>query len=378
MGRLSGRQTPSGPKGRAPVTGRKRASMAVNRAIPGQLRDEEMQAIELLARLVPKGGQIVEVGSLLGLSSWIWAKNAAEGVTVHCLDPWELAGGGNFQKLASSHRQTFTRDQFLRNVADCDNIQAHRGFSPQDFQDWAQPVDLYFEDAVHTDPILAQNLAFWSGRLAPAGIVSGHDYVEKFADVRRGARALARSLGRRLQVIGSLWFALPAEAAYREAAERRAIVEALDALAARHRPGALIMKDEIEEAVALIGAQGPMAGDIEIAARGSAPEGGGTAPAARGVFTNRSAEAIPCRINETVYAEIGYEIYEGGVKAGTGRIPVDGDSILPGQAIPFEIPLDPLPPKDAQLKIGLLYRHAMWLDRKGIASKIVKISDMTE
>ncbi|WP_238311213.1 class I SAM-dependent methyltransferase [Methylobacterium organophilum] len=352
--------------------------MAVNRAIPGQLRDEEMQAIELLARLVPKGGQIVEVGSLLGLSSWIWAKNAAEGVTVHCLDPWELAGGGNFQKLASSHRQTFTRDQFLRNVADCDNIQAHRGFSPQDFQDWAQPVDLYFEDAVHTDPILAQNLAFWSGRLAPAGIVSGHDYVEKFADVRRGARALARSLGRRLQVIGSLWFALPAEAAYREAAERRAIVEALDALAARHRPGALIMKDEIEEAVALIGAQGPMAGDIEIAARGSAPEGGGTAPAARGVFTNRSAEAIPCRINETVYAEIGYEIYEGGVKAGTGRIPVDGDSILPGQAIPFEIPLDPLPPKDAQLKIGLLYRHAMWLDRKGIASKIVKISDMTE
>ena len=45
---------------------------------PGQLHREEMRAIELLAQLVPENGHIVEVGYLLGLSSWIWAKSVQD------------------------------------------------------------------------------------------------------------------------------------------------------------------------------------------------------------------------------------------------------------------------------------------------------------
>ena len=61
--------------------------MSINVNIPGQLHIEEMHAIELLARLVPENGVIVEVGSLLGCSSWIWANNAHPSVKVFCIDP---------------------------------------------------------------------------------------------------------------------------------------------------------------------------------------------------------------------------------------------------------------------------------------------------
>jgi len=39
--------------------------------IPGQLSTKEKEAIALIAHLVPRSGTVVEVGSLLGLSSWL-------------------------------------------------------------------------------------------------------------------------------------------------------------------------------------------------------------------------------------------------------------------------------------------------------------------
>ena len=183
--------------------------MRINRSIPGQLREDEQVAIALVASLVPKDGKIVEVGSLLGRSSWIWSRNADPSVTVYCIDPW--TGGGNFKKLADEADQTFSRQQFQANVADCPNIVALQGYSPRDFLDWTAPIDLYFEDAVHTDPILAENLEFWGGKLVPTGILCGHDYIDRFPDVKRGAETAARKLNRRLRVINSFWFALPPE-----------------------------------------------------------------------------------------------------------------------------------------------------------------------
>ena len=185
--------------------------MLINRSIPGQLREEEQFAIALLAKLVPINGTIIEVGSLLGRSSWIWAKNAHSSVTVNCIDPWEKTGGSNFKKLAGENNQTFSLRQFKINTADCHNVVALQGFSPADFRDWRGQIDLYFEDAVHTDPILAENLGFWGSRLKPNGILCGHDFVDNFPDVQRSAREAAAAMNRKLHVIGSLWFILPEE-----------------------------------------------------------------------------------------------------------------------------------------------------------------------
>jgi len=63
--------------------------MAYNLSIPGQITERELWAIETLAKFVPPGGIIVEVGSFLGLSSCAWAKSVHPSVTVYCIDPWD-------------------------------------------------------------------------------------------------------------------------------------------------------------------------------------------------------------------------------------------------------------------------------------------------
>ena len=174
--------------------------MPINDSIPGQLYREEMRAIELLAQLVPENGHIVEVRApFLDYRVGYGPKACTNSVTVHCIDPWELAGsGGNFKLLAENYGQTFSKEQFLANVSDCPNIRAHQGFSPDAFAIWTQPIDLYFEDAVHVDPILARNLEFWSSHLKASGILCGHDYTERFPDVRAGVVRLAERYNRRL------------------------------------------------------------------------------------------------------------------------------------------------------------------------------------
>jgi Methyltransferase domain len=83
--------------------------------------------------------------------------------------------------------------------------------SSASFEDWTDPIDLYYEDAVHVDPILAQNLAFWTGRLKLGGIICGDDYRPRFPDVRRGAGALAERCGRELIRVDFFWCLLPDE-----------------------------------------------------------------------------------------------------------------------------------------------------------------------
>src|SRR3954454_18042592 len=239
--------------------------MPINDSIPGQPHREEMRAIELLAQLVPENGHIVEVGSLLGLSSWIWAKSAHDSVTVHCIDPWELAGlGGNFKLLAESSGQTFSKEQFLANVNDCPNVRAHQGFSPDAFANWTQPIDLYFEGAVHADPILARNLEFWSSHLKASGILCGHDYTERFPDVRAGAARLAERYNRRLLTINSLWLLLPYELQESTEENTSGIVRELQDLANLYPPLDQQIVAQRSQALAVVGEINSFAYEIVI------------------------------------------------------------------------------------------------------------------
>ena len=58
---------------------------------------------------------------------------------------------------------------FAENVKDCANITQHKGYSPKDFLDWSEPVDLFFDDAVHTNPIFLENLQYWGNWSNRAG-----------------------------------------------------------------------------------------------------------------------------------------------------------------------------------------------------------------
>ncbi|EQB00624.1 hypothetical protein L288_18035 [Sphingobium quisquiliarum P25] len=178
-----------------------------NLDIPGQVSEFQLQAIEAVASLVPTGGCVVEVGSLFGRSSWAWAKSVPQDATVYCIDPWE--GNQGVRGLEQAHGIKYGIEQFREYIKDCPNIRPIQAYSPDGVGDWDIPVDVYYEDAVHTNPILDRNVKFWTSRLSPNGIACGDDYRPRFADVRAAAEWSASRPGHRLYLVDYFWCALP-------------------------------------------------------------------------------------------------------------------------------------------------------------------------
>jgi len=329
----------------------------------------------LVASLVPSNGHIVEVGSLLGLSSWIWAKSAHPSVTVHCIDPWELSGGGgNFNKLAAENSQSFTEQQFLANVKDCPNVRAHRGYSPDDFADWDQPIDLYFEDAVHTNPILWKNLEFWNGRLTPNGILCGHDYNEWFPDVVSGAERLSAARKRKLLVIHSFWLLLPDSLTGSSNARAKRTVAELEALAAKHKPtlpNPLIEQRKV--ALAKAAALAPFV--YEIAIEGAPVELAarqGEEVLVRGTARNTGGHDWPTNFGADAVLEVGAELHiEEAGKVAAARFEVPGRVLASGQSIDFHLSMIAAKGGTGYIMLDLLYRELFWFANRG--AEAVKI-----
>lgn len=174
--------------------------------IPGQISEIQLKAIEIVASLVPSGGCVVEVGSLLGRSSWAWSRSVPPDATVFCIDPWE--GNEGAHQIRNVDNSSYGYKAFLSNVADCPNIVPIRAYSPEGVT-WNNKVDLYYEDAVHTSPVIDRNLAFWVSHLTHNGIACGDDYRPRFPDVCRAVDKLSRSLNRELIVVDFFWCLLP-------------------------------------------------------------------------------------------------------------------------------------------------------------------------
>jgi hypothetical protein len=80
------------------------------------------------------------------------------------------------------------------------------GESPQDVQDWDQIVNFIFEDSSHANPMLHDNIRFWWDKLNYGGIMSGHDYNDRFPDVIYEAKLLADQEDCELHVEGDVWW----------------------------------------------------------------------------------------------------------------------------------------------------------------------------
>jgi len=175
----------------------------INLSIPGQMEPAELDRLARLARSVPPNGCIVEVGSLFGLSSWTLAKNAPPSVTVYCIDPWMSETW--MSPLEEQAGQVLSFESFRNNVAGISNIIPLPGYSPRDFVGWQRTVDLVFEDSVHTNPLLHENLSFWARLVRAGGVICGHDYCDQFPDVMAEVDRLAAHFGIRVEVTGTLW-----------------------------------------------------------------------------------------------------------------------------------------------------------------------------
>jgi hypothetical protein len=63
------------------------------------------------------------------------------------------------------------------------NIKLLQGASPSVCADWSTPIDVYFEDAEHSNPVLHSNIDFWIKYIKPNGFIIGHDYNNLCPDV---------------------------------------------------------------------------------------------------------------------------------------------------------------------------------------------------
>jgi len=294
--------------------------------------------MEAVAKLVPRDGVVVEVGSYLGRSSWAWAKSVDPSVTVYCCDPWDGYRGSS-------------RELFASHTSDCPNIVALQGYSPQDFRDWDRPIDLYFEDAVHRNPVLRENLDFWTGFLKPGGIVCGHDYLGKFPDVVKEAHALGERLGCRLLHVESFWCLLP-ESAFR-------VLEVVETMTALERDVITEFRHAIE-------------------------------PGRPSYFVNRgepltlsgsvrNATEQDWRIDAGVYSvKMGARVFS----AATGEKRIEGRGVLPVEALPagagtdYEVTVDTstLEPGEYRVRLDLVVDYVYWFESRGATAAEVSLT----
>ena len=144
----------------------------------GLMSLEEKLLLRYLSKNLAPNSIIVEVGCYVGASTAIMA-DANPQVQVHSFDPFdEISHDPNHRKildecLGQGKERTYenVRDRLNR-----PNVTLHKGYSPQDFQMWDQPIDMYFEDGLHRDPTFSANISFWTSKLKVGGILAIHDH----------------------------------------------------------------------------------------------------------------------------------------------------------------------------------------------------------
>lgn len=175
--------------------------------IPGQLSEIELVEICRIARAVPEGGIIVEVGSLFGRSSYVWANCSKPDVMVYCVDPWERVPWIiEWVEKPLAVTRPFSLDAFLHFTGNSKKIVPIQGYSPDCAGDWSTPIDVYFDDAVHEDPGFSRNVEYWLQHLKPGGVFAGDDFRPDWYDITRRVVTTAQEWRTRLQVTGNLFW----------------------------------------------------------------------------------------------------------------------------------------------------------------------------
>lgn len=104
---------------------------------------------------------IVEVGSLRGRSAFALA-TACKG-TVHCIDPFDDAGG-------------HCLPAFMENVGYLPNVHTIKGYSPAVVTEVPGDVDMVFIDGDHSRAGITADIDAWLPKTRK--LICGHDYID--------------------------------------------------------------------------------------------------------------------------------------------------------------------------------------------------------
>lgn len=175
------------------------------RGIEGWFSEDEGRWYARFARGLT-GGVFVEVGSWKGRStSFIGRICNQNGTRLVCVDHWNGSNDSLRDRYAAALAVEDVEATFRANMKElgieveviaAPSLEAAARFAPGS-------VERVFLDASHDGPSVARDLEAWSERLAPTGVLAGHDYganhpgltaaVDSFAaarslSVKRGPR----------------------------------------------------------------------------------------------------------------------------------------------------------------------------------------------
>lgn len=149
----------------------------------------EIDSLVEIAKLLPENPTIVEIGTYLGGTTRRLAKDRPDATitTIDCCEnnsSWDEPYGEYVQTYIVEKvlKDKVSKKHLLNNIRRFDNINFIEGYSPDCVGAWNTPVDLYFEDGDHFNPILSTNLKFWNQFVKPGGYMAVHDYCDECPD----------------------------------------------------------------------------------------------------------------------------------------------------------------------------------------------------
>jgi len=167
------------------------------KGIEGFFSEDEGRWYARFARSV-RGGTFVEIGSWKGRStSFIGPVCNANGTRLVCVDHWsgsaDTLTARYAEVLAVEDVEATFRDNMRAlgitvEVLATSSAEASAHFAPQS-------VDRVFLDGSHDRESVAQDLALWSERLRPEGLLGGHDYTPRHAGLCEAVDAFAATHG---------------------------------------------------------------------------------------------------------------------------------------------------------------------------------------
>lgn len=150
-------------------------------AIEGFLSPDEMRFLVLLGACPRADGEVLEIGSFKGRSTFILASAArlAGQTKIHAVDPL-IAPSETDPDLGdelSSERDFFAN---LEKTGVADNVDFHKEFSHQLAGHWDSPLRLLWIDGDHTYEGTKKDLECFLPHLSGGAIVAIHDVLHEF------------------------------------------------------------------------------------------------------------------------------------------------------------------------------------------------------
>jgi hypothetical protein len=174
-------------------------------SIPGFMHERELKIIEKWASKVPSNGVILELGSMMGRSSYCWAKSCDPSVKVYCVDLFRE--NFKFNKDGEETRNVNLWEEFNKNTKDIQNIIPIKGYSPRDIMYPGDKIDVFFMDANHSNPSDMENFLYYRKFFNKNVLICGHDYNTQSPDVIENAKYFSEFYNKELMLYEgtSLW-----------------------------------------------------------------------------------------------------------------------------------------------------------------------------